>query len=455
LTTAAVLAVSAGGATRVDSCAHSLAGAKISKLLPHTLREVDLVTAGRGPRAVLLSNQSDESLCSWLTLARPLVQAGFRVGLYDYSGLGAVADATVAARELRRQGATRIGLVGASEGAKVSIAAATPTGAAAVVSLSAERYLDAYGDVLPAARRLRAPVLYLYGKGDPLADENTPQLYRATREHDKQLVGLPGWGHGTALLAHPSVRTRIVAFMREHLSPRRRAAVAAIPPPPLAHRCRTKVTARTFWFQAADGATLDGAVLGTGRTGVVLATEYPADLCRWVPEAIALTERGLRVLLFDFRGLGLSPPPSRIGSGSDYVPDVVGAARKLRVLGVSRVYLMGASLGGTSSIVAAARIKPGVAGVVSLSGEADLSGLFPDSGLDAVAAAKRLKLPVLFVAAKQDALVPPADVARMRGALRSQGSKVVVYPGAFHGWDLLYLAPYRAKVAALVNRFVR
>jgi pimeloyl-ACP methyl ester carboxylesterase len=217
LTAAAVLAAAAGGATSVDSCVHALAGAKVTKLRAHTLREVDLVTAGRGPRAVLFSNQSDNSLCSWLPLARPLVQAGFRVGLYDYSGLDAVSDASVAAGELRHQGAKRIGLVGASEGAKVAIAAATPTGAAAVVSLSPERYLDGYGDVLPAARRLRAPILFFYGMGDPLAEVNTPQLYQATHEQDKQLVGLPGWGHGTALLAHPSVRTRIVAFLRSRL----------------------------------------------------------------------------------------------------------------------------------------------------------------------------------------------------------------------------------------------
>lgn len=212
-----MLTATAGGAVRIDSCARSLPGAKVVKLRPHTLREVDLVTTGHGPRAVLFSNQSDNSLCAWLPLARPLVQAGVRVGLYDYSGLGAVEDATVAARELRREGATRLGLVGASEGAKVAIAAATPTGAAGVVSLSPERYLDGYGDVLPAARRLRAPILFFYGRGDPLAEVNTPQLYRATREHDKQLVGLPGWGHGTALLAHPSVRTRIVAFLRSRL----------------------------------------------------------------------------------------------------------------------------------------------------------------------------------------------------------------------------------------------
>jgi pimeloyl-ACP methyl ester carboxylesterase len=217
LTATVALAATTGGAIAADSCISSLPAPKVTILRPHTLREVDLVTAGRGPHAVLFSNQSDNSLCAWLPLARPLVAAGFRVGLYDYSGLGAVGDVTVAARELRRQGAARVGLVGASEGAKVSIAAAAPTGAAAVVSLSPERFLDGYGDVLPAARRLHAPVLYVYGKGDPLADENTPELYRATRERDKQLVGLPGWGHGTALLAHPSVRARIVAFLRSRV----------------------------------------------------------------------------------------------------------------------------------------------------------------------------------------------------------------------------------------------
>jgi hypothetical protein len=43
----------------------------------------------------------------------------------------------------------------------------------------------------------------------------------------------------------------------------------------------------------------------------------------------------------------------------------------------------------------------------------------------------------------------------MHAALHSKGSKVVIFPGGYHGWDLLYLAPYRAKVAALVNGFVR
>jgi pimeloyl-ACP methyl ester carboxylesterase len=230
---------------------------------------------------------------------------------------------------------------------------------------------------------------------------------------------------------------------------------AASSPPSLAARCGGSVLGTPFWFKAADGARLDGALLGTGRTGVVLATEYPADLCGWVPEAAVLRRRGFRVFLFDFRGLGLSPTPAHARARLDYVQDVLGAARELRARGASRVYLMGASLGATSSIVAAARIHPAVAGVVSLSGEADLSGVFPGSGLDAVAAARTLRVPVLFLAAKDDSLTPPADVARMRAALRSRGSRVVVFPSAYHGWDLLYITPYRARVDALVRGFLR
>ena len=410
---------------------------------------------GTGSRGVLLSNQSDEDLCAWLPLARTLARFGFRVGLYDYSGTAPVADALSAAAELRRLGAARVALVGASEGAKVSILAAGKVGAAAVVSLSAERTLVGYGDVLPAVHRLASPVLYLYARNDPWSESDTPALFRATRGHDKQLVALPGAAHGTTLLRHAGVTGRIVAFLRAHLSPRRTSSRSVAPPPSLAKRCGRKVAATTFWFKTADGAKLDGATLGTGPTGVVLATEYPSELCQWLPEALVLRARGLRVLLFDFRGLGLSPTPAHVRAQLDYVQDVVGAARELRVRGATRVYLMGASLGATSSIVAAARIRPAVAGVVSLSGEADLSGTFPGSGLDAVAAAKRLKVPVLFVAAKQDSLVPAADVARIHAALHSKGSEVVIFPGGYHGWDLLYLAPYRAKVAALVNGFVR
>jgi pimeloyl-ACP methyl ester carboxylesterase len=393
---------------------------------------------GTGTRGVVLSNQSDEDLCSWAPFANTLARDGFRVALYDYGNSDPVAAVGAAAADLRSLGATRVALVGASEGAKASILAASRARVTAVVSLSAERYLGGI-DVLPAAGRLTAPVLYLYAKADPYSESATPALFRATKERAKTLVALTGSGHGTALL--PRVSGRIRAFLRMTLQ----HSVARSPSrsglPSLTTRCARKMNATTFWFRASDGARLDGAMLGTGRTGVVLATEYPADLCDWIPEALVLRARGFRVVLFDFRGLGLSPRPVRITAETHYVDDVVGAARELRRRGASRVYLMGASLGATSSIVAATQIHPTVAGVVSLSGEADLTRSFPGSGLKAAVAAARLSMPVLYVAAHDDGLAPPADVRRFRSALRRPGDKVAVFPGSWHGWQLLYFAP--------------
>ena len=36
-----------------------------------------------------------------------------------------------------------------------------------------------------------------------------------------------------------------------------------------------------------------------------------------------------------------------------------------------------------------------------------------------------------------------------------EGPVLVVYPEAWHGWDLLYLAPYKDRVKALVFDFLR
>jgi pimeloyl-ACP methyl ester carboxylesterase len=132
--------------------------------------------------------------------------------------VGAYKDTVAVAAKLRSLGAKQVALVGASEGAKSSIAAAAKARAAGVVSLSAELDLDGYGNLLPAARELKAPVLYVYARQDSLAEVNTPLLYKATRERDKQLVALPGSEHGTALLAHPGVRNQIVRFLQQKLS---------------------------------------------------------------------------------------------------------------------------------------------------------------------------------------------------------------------------------------------
>jgi alpha-beta hydrolase superfamily lysophospholipase len=191
-----------------------------------------------------------------------------------------------------------------------------------------------------------------------------------------------------------------------------------------------------MWFPSRDGTPLDGADLGSGAVGVVLAHQYPAELCGWWPFAVYLARHGMRVLLFDFRCFGESTCPS--GNGS-YVDDMLGAAAELRSRGAKRVFLMGASLGGTVAMMAGPQLSPPPAGVVSLSGEADLGYLAGGfTRLDALSAVPRLRAPFLEIMAKEDTAVSVADARRLEQRAGSRDKRLIVLPAAFgHGWNIL------------------
>src|SRR5262245_11238534 len=115
------------------------------------------------------------------------------------------------------------------------------------------------------------------------------------------------------------------------------------PPPELAQRCGPDaqgVDAKRVWFRASDGALLDGAEVGDGDVGVVLAHESGSDLCRWLPFAKTLAGKGYRALTFDFRGSGSSPPQFGAKATRNDL-DVVGAAAELRRLGAKKLFIAG------------------------------------------------------------------------------------------------------------------
>ena len=181
---------------------------------------VEGLLLGRGPDGVVLSNQSDRDLCDWLPLAGTLAASGLRVMLYDDHQQPD--DATSAASELRRLGAKRVLLMGASRGAKASLLAAATLRPepAAVVSLSAERNLGPV-DVLPAIARLRAPVLLVAARGDAYgAGDDAGDLYRAAAHaRSRRLVLVGGSAHGVDLLAGSQgarIQAIVVEFLRDH-----------------------------------------------------------------------------------------------------------------------------------------------------------------------------------------------------------------------------------------------
>jgi hypothetical protein len=122
------------------------------------------VMLGHGTKAVLFAHQLNGDFCQWLPFAHSISATGtpafvfsFRdalpsTGEDDAAGFGYTADLAAAAAELRRRGARRIVLVGASIGASAAIDAANRIRAEAVVALSPPASLGEINAARSAAR---------------------------------------------------------------------------------------------------------------------------------------------------------------------------------------------------------------------------------------------------------------------------------------------------------------
>jgi dienelactone hydrolase len=191
-------------------------------------------------------------------------------------------------------------------------------------------------------------------------------------------------------------------------------------------------------FKAADGTGLDGVIVGSGKVGVVLAHEYDNDLCGAWPFANYLANRGFRVFAIDMRCFGRSACPQGDAAGR-VVDDLVAAVAELRRRGVTRVALVGASMGGSAALIAATRIQPPVDAVIELSGEANLTSLL-HVPLDAHAAAQQLTVPAMFVVANYDSYTSVDETRAMYQADKTADKRLLVLPGqfdGFHGWQVL------------------
>lgn len=156
-----------------------------------------------------------------------------------------------------------------------------------------------------------------------------------------------------------------------------------------AHYC---AKAGEIRFRAADRTRLAGHRFGRGATAVIFAHERRGGACDWIPYARRLARLGYLTIAFDFRGYGASQRSTK----SRFPADVIAAAKLSRSLGARRVVLVGASMGGTSVLIAAANARPAVDGVVAVSAPSaygDMNG---------VAAVGKLGMPVLYLAGDKD-----------------------------------------------------
>jgi esterase/lipase len=187
-------------------------------------------------------------------------------------------------------------------------------------------------------------------------------------------------------------------------------------------------------FRSSDGVKLAGRVFGDGRVGVVLAHMFPADQTSWWAFARVLAPKGFTVLTFDFRGYcpgGVAGCSEGERDVAAMWQDVLGAVDFMMARGMVRVMLVGASIGGTASLLAAAQPGVPVVAIVALSAPQSFEGLTVDrTVLGNVTAAK------LFVAGNGD----PTGAAPAAQAMYDespQPKQVEIVTSSDHGTDLL------------------
>ena len=181
------------------------------------------------------------------------------------------------------------------------------------------------------------------------------------------------------------------------------------------------MTPENVTFTTEDGLILEGRVFGSGPNYVVLAHMRPAAMDSWSSFAEELASKGYSALTFNFRGYGASD-----GRGFRVDVDVIAAIDHALSLGADNVFVVGASMGGTGAIAAAAA-RP-VASVVTLSAPARFEGV------DAVAAAAKVSVPILLIAGENN---PPYPKEAERIAAAAAGpTEIRIIPSSAHGTDL-------------------
>ena len=182
----------------------------------------------------------------------------------------------------------------------------------------------------------------------------------------------------------------------------------------------------TFGFRRRRHAAR-GAPLRPRANAIVLAHQTDGSLCQWRTYSKRLAKLGYLAFPFDLRNYGQSQT-RHYRSGEGPGADVAAAVKLVRRLGAKRVFLVGASLGGSAVLAAGANVHPEVDGVVSVSGAADLA--------HAIESVSRLHAPVLFLVGKYDVDFAQ-DAQRLYDATASDDKTLKILLRGEHGTQLV------------------
>lgn len=195
-----------------------------------------------------------------------------------------------------------------------------------------------------------------------------------------------------------------------------------------------------FVVQGED-TVLNGRLFGDEHPVLVILSHMrPSDQTAWFPFAQELADAGFAALTFDFRGYGDSQESKDDGKLDD---DLSAALRYMRERGKEQIFLIGASMGGTVSLIVAE--SESIDGVISISAPSEFQGH------DARNAVAGIDAPLLLIASEDDtaariSLVELEDAA-------GGGADSETYAGDEHGTDI-FTGPNAAAVRSRIFQFL-
>ncbi|MFF8286427.1 alpha/beta hydrolase family protein [Streptomyces albus] len=188
---------------------------------------------------------------------------------------------------------------------------------------------------------------------------------------------------------------------------------------------RNKATTLT----TSDKVHLSALVLGSGPNGVLLDHEQGYNICSFIDIGKKLAAEGYHVVIPEYRNHGAS---QKSADNEHIDRDARAGLAELRRVGAERVFVGGASCGGTTAAVAGADTRLPVTGLLMMSSPARCGGV------DAVAAVRKIKVPTLVVASPGDMNGNiEKDAREVYAASVAKNKKLVIDPSGYHGTDMI------------------
>ncbi|WP_306337534.1 alpha/beta hydrolase [Streptomyces sp. KL118A] len=199
---------------RVNTCVPKDLRNKATTLTTSDGVRLSALVLGDGPDGVLLDHEQGYSICSFVDIGRQLAERGYHVVIPEYRNHGASEelaenehidrDARAGLAELRRVGAKRVLLAGASCGGTTAAVAGgdTPLRVVGLLMMSSPARCGPGVDGVAAVQKLSVPTLLVASPGDMQGNvaKEAREVYAASAAREKELVIRKGERHGTDMI---------------------------------------------------------------------------------------------------------------------------------------------------------------------------------------------------------------------------------------------------------------